>query len=175
MVEPQGQGPQSSRHCPQNSQHYGWPICRSSQSHSVCRWLHDRLHQALSALCSRFILSVSLIHRLLIPVFISQESSFTEDSRSPGLWGLRGSTSISMGFQETEHEKQLSSRYLAELCALDHSGHNLHFLFEQTKTKGRGENGNNWGKNESAKTIQWVIPEPDLHNYTGGEGKFETV
>jgi hypothetical protein len=71
-----------------------------------------------------------------------------------------------MGLQGTEPEKHLSSRYLAELCALDHRGHNLHFLFEERK---KGEV--RMKIIESAKIIQWVIPKPDVHNYTGGGGK----
>jgi hypothetical protein len=75
-----------------------------------------------------------------------------------------------MGLQEIEPETHLSSRYLAELCAIDDCGHNLHFLFEQ-RQKGEVRMRIIEEESETAKTIQWVIPEPDVYNSTGGGGK----
>jgi hypothetical protein len=59
---------------------------------------------------------------------------------------------------------------LAELCALDHSGHNLHFLFEERQNR-EVRMRIIEEENESAKAIQWVISEPDVYNSTGGGGK----
>jgi hypothetical protein len=88
-------------------------VCRIPQSYRGRRRIHERLDRTRSALCSHYILSVSLFHRLVMTMFISPKSPCTEDSRkalSCGDWEIPPAFPRSL--QETQPETHLNSSYV---------------------------------------------------------------
>jgi hypothetical protein len=109
-------------------------VCMIPQAHRGRKWLHDRLNRAMSALCSHYILSVSIFHSLIMTMFISHKSPCPETAG--GLWAV-GTEKSPQLFPEACRRQSLGHTWTPPMWALswdlEHRYPKYHFLDEWRK------------------------------------------